>query len=343
MLALAVGLVGFIVRTIPTDGAARSRMDDIQRPSRYGETATLEVVPEPELVLLPPPPPHGELRDELHETCRRIANRLASVSMKKCTETRLQPSGAQSVKGVPILVAEYPPLPDREPLGRVLVFGGIHGDELSSVSIVYNWLQTLDRYHSGILHWRIAPVVNPDGLLQRPAQRMNARGVDLNRNFPSPNWKTEAADYWIRRTSRNPRRYPGEAPLSEPESQWLHQQIQEFEPDAIVAVHAPIHLLDYDGPPEAPQRLGPLSLDRMGTYPGSLGRFAGVHLKLPVVTIELPSAGIMPSEDDQRQMWVDLVAWLKTNVPRQAESTTRVALADAAGDDPPAAGLPAGM
>ena len=253
------------------------------------------------------------------------------MSLEDCTGSRLGLSGARSTQGTPILVAEYPPLPQREPLGRVLLFGGIHGDELSSVSIVYGWLETLDRFHSGLFHWRIAPLVNPDGLLRRKSQRMNDRGVDLNRNFPSPNWKVEASDYWIRRTSRNPRRYPGEAPLSEPESRWLHDQIETFQPAAIVAVHAPLHVLDYDGPPDPPQRLGPLHLKQMGTYPGSLGRFAGVHLGLPVVTLELPSAGIMPTPADQRRMWIDLVTWLRQNVPQQ--NPVQVARADPA---PPA-------
>ena len=61
----------------------------------------------------------------------------------------------------------------------------------------------------------------------------------------------------------------------------------------------------------------------MGTYPGSLGRYAGIHLGMPVITIELPSAGIMPSREDQRRMWVDLVSWLRENVPKQ--EPTRVA------------------
>ncbi len=252
---------------------------------------------------------------EILQTCERIAAKLGSVSLEDCTESSLRLSGARSTQGTPILVAEYPPLPPRKPLGRVLLFGGIHGDEFASVSIVYSWLETLDRNHSGLFHWRVAPLVNPDGLLRESSQRMNDRGVDLNRNFPSPDWELEAEDYWVRRTSRNPRRYPGQAPLSEPESRWLHQQIVTFRPDAIVAVHAPSHVIDYDGPPEAPERLGPLFLTRMGTYPGSLGRFAGVYLGLPVVTIELPSAGIMPSKDDQIRMWVDLVAWLRKNVP----------------------------
>ncbi len=282
-------------------------------------SAAPEVPPEPEEdspgALLDEPT--EEDKNEFLATCRRIADKLGSVDLEDCTESDLQLSGARSVQGTPILVAEYPPLEGRKPLGRVLLFGGIHGDELSSVSIVYTWLDMLEQHHSGLFHWRVVPLLNPDGLLRRESQRMNERGVDLNRNFPSPNWEVEAPDYWVRRTSRNPRRYPGEAPLSEPESRWLHEQIETFQPGAIVAVHAPIHLVDYDGPPEPPEKLGPLDLRKMGTYPGSLGRYAGIHLGLPVVTIELPSAGIMPSRDDQRRMWIDLVAWLRENLPKQ--------------------------
>lgn len=302
--------------------------------------ARIELEPQP-LAEAPPADADADAdeatqRREVVDTCQRIANRLGSVHLEDCTKSPLALSGARSTQGTPILVAEYPPVSERQPLGRVLLFGGIHGDELSSVSIVFGWLQTLDRFHSGLFHWRIAPLVNPDGLLRRPSQRMNDRGVDLNRNFPSPNWLVEAPEYWIRRTSRNPRRYPGEAPLSEPESRWLHEQIESFGPAAIVAVHAPLHVLDYDGPPDPPEKLGPLYLKQMGTYPGSLGRFAGVHLGLPVVTLELPNAGIMPSQADQERMWVDLIRWLRSNVPKHEPA--RLARARAAAASPPATG-----
>lgn len=282
---------------------------------RVDLSAAPEVPPEPD------EEPSGRAA-ELLATCERIAEKLGSVDLEDCTESGLRLSDGRSVRGTPILVAEYPPLEGREPLGRVLLFGGIHGDEFSSVSIVYTWLDMLQQHHSGLFHWRVVPLLNPDGLLRLKSQRMNEHGVDLNRNFPSPDWEVEATDYWVRRTSRNPRRYPGKAPLSEPESLWLYDQITTFRPNAIVAVHAPIHLVDYDGPPKAPERLGPLNLRRLGTYPGSLGRYAGVHLGLPVVTIELPSAGIMPSRADQRRMWVDLVAWLRENLPRQEPQRT---------------------
>ncbi len=260
--------------------------------------------------------------DALTATCRRIGAKLSSVSFRECLDIGLELSGAEAVSSTPILVKEYPPLPSREPRGRVLLVGGIHGDEYASVTIVFKWMAILNRFHSGLFHWRISPLMNPDGLLSETSQRMNLNGVDLNRNFPSPNWHEEARDYWVRRTSSNPRRYPGTAPLSEPESRWLSDEIEEFRPDVIVSVHAPHGVLDFDGPPEAPKRLGSLHLKLLGTYPGSLGRYAGLHKEIPVVTIELPSAGIMPPAEEQRRIWLDLVRWLKTRLPAEPATHT---------------------
>lgn len=259
--------------------------------------------------------------------CLQIAAKLASVGFRECGRDGLGPSGARSVNGFPILVEEYPPLAARRPLGRVLVVGGIHGDELSSVSVVFKWMAILGRYHSGLFHWRVAPLMNPDGLLQSRSQRVNANGVDLNRNFPTPNWQDESRHYWVQRTGRNPRRYPGGAPMSEPETRWLVEEVERFRPDAIVAVHAPYGILDFDGYMPPPRRLGSLYLNQLGTYPGSLGNF-GMQHKIPVITIELPSAGIMPSTAEISRIWVDLVRWLRRNVGTTA---ARLSQGDQAG------------
>ncbi|MGI9294300.1 MAG: M14 family murein peptide amidase A [Pseudomonadales bacterium] len=271
------------------------------------------------------PKPAPPVKSPVDATCERIAKRLASVALEDCVDSVLASSGATSHQGTPILVGEFPPASDRKPLGRVLVFGGIHGDEFSSVSIVFKWLTALDNYHSGLFHWRIVPLLNPDGLLRAKSQRMNDRGVDLNRNFPAPNWSESAEEFWIRKTARNPRRYPGPAPLSEPESRWLADEIDRFDPSVIIAVHAPIHLVDFDGPAQPPQKLGPLQLRLMGTYPGSLGRYAGVSMGRPVVTIELPHAGIMPTPTEQETIWSDLVAWLSKTALASDEFAAEVA------------------
>ena len=161
------------------------------------------------------------------------------------------------------------------------------------------------------------PCLNPDGLLQGKTKRQNANGVDLNRNFPSKNWNELAMKYWEERTYKNPRRFPGNQALSEAETIWFDKVIHEFKPDVIIAVHAPHRLVDYDGPLRAPKQLGGLQLRLLGTYPGSLGNYAGVDLGIPVVTVELPSAGIMPSSKEISRMWVDIVRCLRREIPRK--------------------------
>ena len=257
-----------------------------------------------------------EAPNPVTEQCTRIGNKLGSVTMKQCLERRLEDTGVRSINGQAILMKEYPPLPGREAISRVLLIGGTHGDEYASVSTVFKWMQTLDLHHSGMFHWHVAPLVNPDGLLQKRSQRLNANGVDLNRNMPTPGWHEETRKYW-NRVGKDPRRYPGEAPLSEPESRWLYEEIRSFKPHVIISVHAPFGVLDFDGPPAAPRRLGHLHLQLIGTYPGSLGNCAGVQHQIPVITVELPHAGIMPSRGEISRMWTDIVAWLRKNTPKQ--------------------------
>ena len=257
-------------------------------------------------------------KPSIDNLCREIGNKLASVSIANCLQQNMLTDGDQSTQNRPIIHKIYPPLSRREPLGRVLLMGGIHGDEYSTVSTVFKWMDKLNQYHSGLFHWKVTPLLNPDGLLkQGRAQRQNANGVDLNRNLPSKDWNELALKYWEDRTKKNPRRYPGPYASSEPETQWLVNTISDFQPDVIIAVHAPYGLVDYDGPQTAPKRLGSLNLWRLGTYPGSLGNYAGIDLGIPVVTIELASAGTMASKQEISKMWVDLVRWLKREVPKQ--------------------------
>jgi hypothetical protein len=250
------------------------------------------------------------------QACEKISNKLSSVTYKECYTLDLELSGHHSVNGFPILRREYPPVKGKTPRGRVLLIGGMHGDELSSISVVFKWMHTLKEHHSGLFHWHVVPLMNPDGALIKEQSRSNSNGVDLNRNFLTPGAPGSALQYWIEKTKRNKRNYPGEKPISEPETRWLKQEIEHFNPDVIIAVHAPFRLVDYDAPnrDNAPERIGPLYKNLMGTYPGSLGNYAGMHLGIPVITMELPYAGIMPSPKQVSHLWTDLVRWLIKNV-----------------------------
>ena len=196
-----------------------------------------------------------------------------------------------------------------------MLVGGTHGDELAAISVVFKWMKTLEKHHSGLFHWHVSPLMNPDGALIKKQSRLNANGVDLNRNFTTAD-EGSALSYWETKTNRNKRRYPGNKPLSEPETQWLKNEIEQFKPDVIISVHAPYSLVDYDAPSRinAPKRIGYLHKNLMGTYPGSLGNYAGMHLGIPVITLELPHAGIMPSKQQISHLWTDLIRWLVKNV-----------------------------
>lgn len=264
-------------------------------------------------------PLYGENQSpSISDLCREVGNKLASVSIKDCLRQEMITDGHRSRQQRIIPYKVYPPLKTRIPLGRVLLMGGIHGDEYSTVSILFKWMDKLNQHHSGLFHWKVTPLLNPDGLLKEGrSQRQNARGVDINRNFPSKDWDELALKYWKNRTQKNPRRYPGPYANSEPETQWFVNTIEEFQPDVIIAVHAPYGLVDYDGPQTAPKKLGSLNLWRLGVYPGSLGNYAGVDLGIPVITVELASAGTMPSDREISHIWVDLVRWLKREIPKQ--------------------------
>jgi murein peptide amidase A len=242
--------------------------------------------------------------------CQGTAALEPEGSLERCLALQLAEGSGRSVKGVPLWSTDIvPPAESPAPL-RVLVLGGIHADEAASVILVMDWIARARQGSSAqAVHWRMAPLVNPDGFFLPSRTRVNARGVDLNRNFATHQWSEEARRYWLKTTRRDPRRFPGPSALSEPESQWVHQQIESFQPQLIVSVHAPYGVLDFDGPPPPPSRLGSLMLDQVGIYPGSLGNYGGIVVGVPVVTIELRQANRV-SATDAAAMWTDLQLWI---------------------------------
>ncbi|MET0311622.1 MAG: DUF2817 domain-containing protein [Burkholderiaceae bacterium] len=242
--------------------------------------------------------------------CPEFVRRLPNVTPALCKSAELVPSRAKSVKGTPIYLRD---IEQKDAKLRVLVVGGIHGDELSSIAVALHWVRLAQDPLIAMpqpVHWRFVPALNPDGMTHQPPRRVNGNGVDLNRNFPTPNWERDAKVYWEQRTRKDPRRWPGPKPLSEPESRYLHEEMQAFKPNLIVSIHAPYGVLDFDGPSVPPSKLGRLYLDQVGIFPGSLGNYGGVHKGVPVVTVELPNAMRTPLDSEMRQMWVDMLRWM---------------------------------
>lgn len=242
--------------------------------------------------------------------CADWASRIPLVTVARCLQAGLQLAPQRTVQGRGIYARD---IPHQGAAVRVMVVAAMHGDELSSSALALQWIEQAQNSGTNV-QWRFIPMLNPDGVFAKPARRTNARGVDLNRNFPTPNWKREAAYYWEQRTRRDPRRWPGPYPLSEPESRYLNAQMREFKPHLIVSIHAPYGLLDYDGPSTPPPKLGRLYLDQVGIFPGSLGNYGGIQQGMPVVTIELPNATHAPGEAETRQMWIDLLRWIADHI-----------------------------
>ncbi len=260
------------------------------------------------------------LKGEAAQACQRLSDRLKAVAPTDCRNSGLVASGGRSRNDFPILVRRFTPPKSRDASSntlapaRILLIGGIHGDELTASAVVFQWIQLLNAGAATQFDWKVVPVLNPDGLLPAKATRVNAAGVDLNRNFPTPNWSAEAPRYWNKETGNDPRRFPGKAPLSEPESRWVNDEIQRFKPHVIISVHAPFGVLDFDGPAPAPQRFGRLLLNPVGIYPGSLGNYSGKFKNIPVITIELPNALAMPTEAESSKIWTDMLEWITKNV-----------------------------
>lgn len=261
---------------------------------------------------------------EVAKLCEEMGDLLGSVSVKGCLSHNFSHGEAYSVKGRALVYKDIYPngvsADQANKLSKVLVIGGIHGDEYSAFSIIFRWLERLGGDKQNIQqYWRFIPAANPDGLLSfQPAQRMNANGVDLNRNFLTNDWRDKAIEYWETKTGKDARRNPGKTAASEPETIWLSGLIEQWQPDVIVSVHAPYGILDFDSTDRvdvrAPNKIGMLHLKLLGTYPGSLGRYAALNRGIPVLTMELPHAGIMPSKSEQEHLWQDLQKWLNENI-----------------------------
>ena len=128
----------------------------------------------------------------------------------------------QSVRGRPIRAVEIGnPASDR----KVLVVGCIHGNECAGLAVTRDLARGAlpSSYDLWIVH-----NLNPDGYALNV--RQNARGVDLNRNFPSE-WR-ESGEPWDRE-------YSGPRPLSEAETRAARRLVLRIESDVSLWFHQP--------------------------------------------------------------------------------------------------------
>jgi len=113
---------------------------------------------------------------------------------------------------------------------RVLVIGCVHGDEAAGVRVARRLIAGAPARDAAI--W-VVPSLNPDGVAA--GTRGNARGVDLNRNFPF-GWQPLSG-----------LEYSGARALSEPESRAAQRLILRLRPDLTIWFHQPFGLVDRSG------------------------------------------------------------------------------------------------
>lgn len=240
--------------------------------------------------------------DTISQWCNSLGQELRSVHQGRC-EKRAWQIEARSAHGQVIPSIFWGALEtdkdDTKSPRKILILGAIHGDEIAAVSVVFRWLDFLDRTKTDSFvrknRYLFVPLVNPDGFYSKPRSRTNVNGVDLNRNFSTASWEQKALRYWKDKARSDPRRYPGIKPAGEVETQVIQKWIDTFQPDLIISIHAPLRLIDHDGSIVFPAMRSPLPVKTLGAFPGSLGTYAGLERKIPVVTPELPAATTLPS------------------------------------------------
>lgn len=204
------------------------------------------------------------------------------LKLKNTCEKVLQLPECTSVQGEKIF--HYEKKGQTNETKKILVFSLIHGDETPAGTVARFWLNRLESIEPRN-HWRVIPILNPDGV--KVKTRYNANKIDLNRNFPTKDWDDLALKYWKISSNSNPRRYPGENSASEPETKCALRHIEDFKPDFIISIHTPLNVLDFDGPKVSPPKFSYLPWRSLGHFPGSLGRYMWSERKTPVLTMEL--------------------------------------------------------
>lgn len=188
---------------------------------------------------------------------------------------------------------------------KTLIFCGVHGDEITPVKFCFDILEDL-KNHPEVLKDNlvvIAPLVAPDSFMKKKPTRTNARGVDVNRNFPTKDFSAKAIKLWKSRYGGNKRRFPGKKAMSEQETLFQVNIIKRYNPNKIISVHAPLTLIDYDGPTvglygesahsllnEMSEKAGKYKVNNYPFFTGSLGNWAGNERGIPTYTLELPNS-----------------------------------------------------
>ena len=199
----------------------------------------------------------------------------------------------RSVTGRPI-TAYHRGDPDEPGNETVVLFSTMHGNEPATRFALRGLVDGPTVV--GLDLW-VVPVYNPDGLAAR--SRRNARGVDLNRNFPYA-WADLDGNY-----------ESGRGPASEPETRATMRFLREVDPDWVLSFHQPLYGVDTDTKRPAFARrvartlgLPTRTLDCGGVCHGTMTGWFNHHFRGTALTVEY---GTSPSRSRMTRVVPDQV------------------------------------
>jgi predicted deacylase len=170
-----------------------------------------------------------------------------------------------SVEGRPVEVVRF-----GEGAAARLIVAGIHGgSEANTTALAWELIGFLSSHPQAVpqgVTLYILPLLNPDGAARAtgPEGRTNARGVDLNRNWPAlwlPEWDRSGC-WGLGPTSA------GSGPASEPETMSLIQFIAAARVQALISYHsAALGIFAGGQPPQAGSLRLAESLAAVSDYP----------------------------------------------------------------------------
>ncbi len=180
---------------------------------------------------------------------------------------------------------------------KVLILGGVHGDEIEGVWAALGLLEEFRKKFDFKIQLTLVPMFNLDGVLAR--DRRNANKIDLNRNLPSKDWTSEVA---------TERYFPGHKAGSESENQALVSFLDQEKPKMIFSLHSWKPMLNINGDCRAEadiikEKTGYIIEETIGyPTPGCLGTYAGLEREMPTLTYEI-------------ERGLDQASILRTHVP----------------------------
>lgn len=218
----------------------------------------------------------------------------------------------KSAKGTPLVWTTFGEKKSPAAGNTTLVLCGVHGDEITPIKFCWDLMNELRANHTFTDKMVVvAPLVTPDSFFVKRPTRTNAAGVDVNRNFPTADWQKDAIRKWVNAYRKDKRKFPGHKAASEQETIFQMNLIRRYKPNKIITVHAPLTILDYDGPSlraeagrtakelleQMSQKSAGYKVSNYPIFPGSLGNWAGKENHIPTYTLELPNSN--PAETEK--------------------------------------------